>query len=54
VHAQFSRRFALIAVVRPQHRSDEGFLELPDCFGVENPAPEHLVYKCVEFASHCE
>ena len=54
MHAQFSRRFALIAVVLPQYRSDKGFSELPNGFRVENPAPVHLVNKCVEFASHGE
>src|SRR5208282_351899 len=52
VHAQLASRLALVAIVLPQHRSDEGFPELPHSFGVENPALVHLVYKCVEFASH--
>jgi hypothetical protein len=52
VHAQFSCRLALIAVVFPQHRSDERLPELPNGFGVENPALVHLACKCVEFASH--
>ena len=52
MHVQFSCRLALIAVVLPQHRSDEGFPELPHSFGVENPALVHLVYQCVDFASH--
>ena len=52
MHAQFSRRLALIAIVFPQYRSDEGFPELPHGFGVENPTLVHLAYEYVEFASH--
>ena len=52
MHPQFSCRLALIAVVLPQHSSDECPPEFPNGLGVENPAAEHLVYQCVEFASH--
>ena len=52
MHAQFSRRLALIAIVFPQYRSDEGFPDLPHGLGVENPTLVHLAYECVEFTSH--
>jgi len=52
MHSQFACRFALIAVVLPQHRGDEGFAELTNSFAVENPTLVHLAYKCVEFGSH--
>ena len=52
VHAQFSRRLALIAVVFPQQRSEERLPELPHGFDIENPALVHLAYKCVQFTSH--
>ena len=52
VHFQSSRRLALIAVVLAQYGRDEGFPELPNRFGVENPTLVYLTYECVEFASH--
>ena len=52
MHAQFSRRLALIAIVFPQYRSDESFPELPHSFGIENPTLVHPADECVEFAFH--
>ena len=52
MHAQLACRLALVAIVRPQHRSDEGLPELPNSFSVENPAPVHPAYKCIDFAAH--
>jgi len=52
VHTQFSRRLTLIAIVFAQHRSNEGFPELPKRLAVKNPALVHPAYKCIDLAAH--
>jgi hypothetical protein len=52
VHPQFTGRFDLVAILVSEGGHQKRLPELPHGFGVENPALVHLVYQCVEFASH--
>jgi hypothetical protein len=52
VHTQLLRCLALIAVIFPEHSSNEPLPELSNGFGVENATFVHPAYECVHLVFH--
>ena len=52
MHAEFTRRPALVALVLLENSQDEPFLELPYRFGIKDVASVHLQYERFELIFH--